>query len=98
MYYSNSGENTVNDGTAYKLVAYNTVESEAEESRTKFEACDRSSVCLQTEYAGQGTPTDCVDNAAFATYAMWGGYPKEIDALPAPRDDIRLEDVICRMP
>jgi prepilin-type N-terminal cleavage/methylation domain-containing protein len=92
MYYSNAGEGGVNDGTAYKLIAYNTVESEAVATRIKFEACDRSDVC--TDIAFSGGESACVSDAAFATYAMWGGYPQEA----AAGTDEQQEEVICRMP
>jgi len=92
MYYSNAGEGGVNDGTAYKLIAYNTVETEAEETRTKFEACDRSDVCSQITFSGGVSA--CTNEAAFATYAMWGGYPQESSA----GTDEQQEKVTCRMP
>jgi type II secretory pathway pseudopilin PulG len=86
MYYSNS------DGTAYKLVVYNSVEAEVDSARTKFEACDRSNVCAGfTPSEGEAS---CVSAEADASYAVWGGYPKETVVGSSANEAA----VICRLP
>jgi prepilin-type N-terminal cleavage/methylation domain-containing protein len=99
-YYTN------NNGTAYKIIAYRTVESETITNNHPFKSCDANGlspgVCDSTSPSGPwggSTPTYCDSSDAVfqITYAVWGGFPPESFASGA-RSEEQVEAVICRLP
>lgn len=100
-YYTNAA------GTAYKIIAYRTVESETVTSGHILKSCDANGfavgVCDSTSPSGPwggSTPMYCdpSDSTVFQiSYAVWGGYPPESFATGA-RSEEQVEAVWCRMP
>lgn len=71
------------EGSVYKLMAKNTVESEIVDDSHEFRSCDMFNICaVPPPHCEAGTQYDI-------TYAVWGGYAST-DAL--------TEDVICDIP
>lgn len=89
MYYVNA------DGSAFKLVAYKTVESEVVDNNTNpFKTCDMTT-CASVRFNSNNQAPRCDDGDI---YAVWGGYPYEPFASTHPRGDEQRDNVICRVP
>lgn len=89
MYYVNA------DGSAFKLVAYRTVESETVNNLTHpFKACDVST-CDSVRFNANNPAPRCGDGNS---YAVWGGYPTEPFPEGHARGDEQRDNVICRIP
>jgi prepilin-type N-terminal cleavage/methylation domain-containing protein len=99
LYYTNAA------GTAYKIVAHRTVESERVTTSHSFAGCDAGSgngICDGTSPSGPwsgNTPIYCQDNNPQfqITYAVWGGFPPE-PFTTGLRSEEQVEAVICRLP
>lgn len=89
MYYVNA------DGSAFKFVAYRTVESETVNNNTHpFKACDMTT-CASVRFNSNNAAPRCDDGNS---YAVWGGYPSEPFAEGHARGDEQRDNVICRIP
>jgi prepilin-type N-terminal cleavage/methylation domain-containing protein len=89
MYYVNA------DGSAFKLVAYKTVESEVVDyNNHPFRPCDMTT-CGSVRFNSNNQAPRCVDGDS---YGVWGGYPFEPFPQGHARGDEQRDNVICRMP
>ena len=88
MYYVNT------DGSAFKLVAYRTVESETVSDTHPFKACDMTT-CASVRFNSNNQAPRCQDGNS---YSVWGGYPQEPFAQGHARGDEQRDNVICRIP
>lgn len=101
---------TNNDGTVYKLIAYQTVEAETVDYEHEFKICDVSSNNANPEdiaklcYKGTGGASflHCRDSQPeFRTsYAVWGGFavPTIINADYDKIVETYTEEIVCAVP
>lgn len=92
---------TVNtEGTVYKLMAKNTVESQIVDYAHELKSCDATNsstgMCDAT-YPANSKPNWCQENSVqFRTsFAVWGGYANMASDILVER---RTEDIICDVP
>lgn len=92
------------DGTVYKIMVRNAVETETVTYASEFSSCDSnnagSGMCDAVNSNSNNRPTHCQEsNAQFQTsYALWGGYAN-VSPLVSSGDTLierRTEDIICR--
>jgi len=91
MYVTNT------DGTVYKIMVKNTVESEVVDYANEFKSCDAtnnsSGICDAT-YPSNSKPNHCQENYSKfkISYAVWGGYADETTDARVER---YTEDIVC---
>jgi prepilin-type N-terminal cleavage/methylation domain-containing protein len=93
------------DGAVYKLIAFNTVESEVVTGTHPLRYCDNdgasvNDICAATDPAGTwsgNVATYCVpsDDSYQTSYGVWGGYARRFTDSEVNRF---TEEVICRTP
>lgn len=92
------------DGTVYKLMSRNTVETELVDYDHPFRSCDATDsnlgMCDQVNSSGGSKPAHCNEgDARFQrSYAVWGGYAN-VPPTNSNADTFierRTEDIICR--
>ena len=100
------------DGSVYKLIAFNTVETERVDYTHEFKICDTDNtasvepICAQVRSFGNSRPPHCNQtNPSFQTsYAVWGGFAAaninaRIGSVVYNRQvEERTEDIVCVIP
>lgn len=92
---------TNTEGTVYKFMAKNTVESEVVGVKNELKSCELGGGACDSVYTTGSKPAWCdVNNSNFQkTYAVWGGYPFEPNAGDSNqnRAERMREAVICNI-
>ena len=92
---------TNTDGTVYKIMAKQTVESEVVNYSHPFKSCDATNsstgICDATITSGGSKPNHCFENSTLFqnTYAVWGGFANGIPGNLVGSVEHNTELIVC---